>query len=174
MKYIIANWKMNKKPDETLEYIQVLNAKLEERKKEKSDILDCKKIIICVPYIDIFYANLMSQDTEILIGAQNCFYEESGAYTGEISAEMLKSLGIKYIIVGHSERRKIFKEKDEDISKKVAKVLGLGLKPILCIGESEEEYKSKKTLDVLKRQIKEGLENSLQQGLDLSRDDNSV
>lgn len=85
MKYIIGNWKMNILPDEALKYIEVLDIKLKEKKRSQKESLKEKKIVLCVPYIDIFYANLMAQNTDILIGAQNMHYEDFGEYTGEIS-----------------------------------------------------------------------------------------
>lgn len=110
MKYIFGNWKMNMFPNDTLKYIEQLSKKIEILIREKNiNIKDKLDIKLFVPYINIFYANLMVQETNINIGAQNMYYEDKGAFTGEISAEMLKSVGIYSVLIGHSERRQIFR-----------------------------------------------------------------
>ena len=91
------------------------------------------EVILCVPYTDLFYALLNVQETNIKIGAQNMHFEESGAYTGEVSGKMLKSIGVEYVIIGHSERRQYFAETDETVNKKIKSALANGLKPIVCV-----------------------------------------
>lgn len=138
MKYIIANWKMNPKT-------------LAEAKRLFNAVKKAKKAIICPPFV--YLSELKGLD----LGAQNCFWEKEGAYTGEVSCSMLKSLGCKYVLVGHSERRKYFKE-DKDVNKKVKAVLNAKLIPVFCIGETKEERNQNKTDAVLKEQISSGLD----------------
>lgn len=110
------------------------------------------EVVICPPFVFVSLLNGLT------IGAQNVFYEEKGSFTGEVSADMLKDLGVEYVIIGHSERRKHFGETDEIINKKIKKALESGLKIIFCVGETQEEYDTGKTSEVLERQIKRGLE----------------
>lgn len=149
-KVIAGNWKMNMLPNEAMDFIDKLGAQVKETENE---------VILCVPYIDLFYSLLTAQGTNIKIGAQNMHYEESGAYTGEVSGRMLKSLGVEYVILGHSERRQYFNETDEIVNKKVKAALNSGLKPIICIGESLEERESGKTVDIITNQIEEALKD---------------
>lgn len=148
-KVIAGNWKMNKLPDETIEFIEELAPLVKDTKNE---------VILCVPYIDLFYALLTAQGTNIKIGAQNMHWEEKGAFTGEISAEMLKSIGVEYVIIGHSERRQYFAETDETVNKKIKKALEVGLKPILCVGETLEQKEKGEEEIVISEQIKKALE----------------
>lgn len=156
MKYIFGNWKMNMFPNEALKYMEQLTEKLKFLKQESIENLSIK---LFVPYINIFYTNLMSQETNIKIGAQNMYYEENGAFTGEVSGEMLKSVDIHTVLIGHSERRQIFNETDEIINKKLIKTQEIGLEAIFCIGETLEENEQGRTKEVLERQIIKGLEN---------------
>ena len=149
-KVIAGNWKMNMLPNEAMDFIDKLGSQIKETENE---------VILCVPYIDLFYSLLTAQGTNIKIGAQNMHYEESGAYTGEVSGRMLKSLGVEYVILGHSERRQYFNETDEIVNKKVKAALNSGLKPIICIGESLEERESGKTVDIITNQIEEALKD---------------
>ncbi len=152
-KVIAGNWKMNKLPNEAMNFISELAPLVKSAENE---------VVLCVPYTDLFYSLLHVQDTNIKIGAQNMHYEESGAYTGEISGEMLKSIGVEYVIIGHSERRAYFGETDETVNKKLKKALSLGLKPIVCIGESLEQRESGEAKDIVTMQTKlalEGLES---------------
>ena len=152
-KVIAGNWKMNKLPNEAMNFISELAPLVKSAENE---------VVLCVPYTDLFYSLLHVQDTNIKIGAQNMHYEESGAYTGEISGEMLKSIGVEYVIIGHSERRSYFGETDETVNKKLKKALSLGLKPIVCIGESLEQRESGEAKDIVTMQTKlalEGLES---------------
>ena len=109
-KVIAGNWKMNKLPNEAIDFIDRLTPLVKDTKNE---------VVVCVPYTDLFYALLTAQGTNIKIGAQNMHFEEKGAYTGEVSAQMLKSIGVEYVIIGHSERRQYFNETDETVNKKV-------------------------------------------------------
>lgn len=154
-KYIMGNWKMNMLPNEAIDYINKLEEKLEklENIKEKLDIA------LYVPYINIFYANLMSQETDIIIGAQNMCCQDNGAYTGEISADMLKSVDINTVLIGHSERRHVFNESDMMINRKVIKSQEKDMQAVFCIGETLEENESGKTEEVLKNQIETGLKD---------------
>ena len=102
-KVIAGNWKMNMLPNEAIEYIEKFEPLVKDTQNE---------VILCVPYTDLFYALLSAQNTNIKIGAQNMHFAESGAYTGEVSGKMLKSIGVEYVIIGHSERRQYFNETD--------------------------------------------------------------
>ena len=144
-KVIAGNWKMNKLPNEAMEFIEELAPLVKDSKNE---------VVLCVPYIDLFYALLTVQGTNIKIGAQNMHYEEHGAYTGEVSAEMLKSINVEYVIIGHSERRQYYNETDEAISLKLKKALEVGLKPILCVGETLKEREENKTEEIITGQVK--------------------
>lgn len=147
-KVIAGNWKMNMLPNETLSFIEALAPHVKNSEAE---------VILCVPYTDLFYALLAAQETNIKIGAQNMHWEDSGAYTGEVSAKMLKSIGVEYVILGHSERRQYFAETDETVNKKVKKALEEGLKPIVCVGETLEQREAGKTDEVIGKQIEIGL-----------------
>ena len=147
-KVIAGNWKMNKLPNEAMEFIEGIAPLIKDTNHE---------VILCVPYIDLFYSLLTVQGTNIKIGAQNMHYEESGAYTGEISAEMLKSINVEYVIIGHSERRQYYNETDESVSLKVKKALEVGLKPIMCVGETLEQRENNETEKVITEQVKLGL-----------------
>ena len=129
-KVIAGNWKMNKLPNEAIEFIQKLEPEVSKTENE---------VILCVPYTDLFYSLMTAQGTNIKIGAQNMHFEEKGAYTGEVSGQMLKSIGVEYVIIGHSERRAYFAETDETVNKKIKSALKNELKPIVCVGESLEQ-----------------------------------
>ncbi|MGN1301969.1 MAG: triose-phosphate isomerase, partial [Clostridia bacterium] len=116
------------------------------------------EVVLCVPYTDLFYALLTVQGTNIKIGAQNMHFEEKGAYTGEVSGEMLKSIGVEYVIIGHSERRQYFNETDETVNKKLKKALTVGLKPIVCVGENLNQRENGTAKDVVTAQTKFALE----------------
>lgn len=148
-KVMAGNWKMNMLPDETIKYIDRLQTLISGTKHD---------VILCVPYIDLFYANLSAQNTNIKIGAQNMHFEEKGAYTGEVSGKMLKSIGVEYVIIGHSERRQYFNETDETVNKKLRAAFEYGLKPILCVGESLEQREQGKTKEIITSQTRLALE----------------
>lgn len=123
---IAGNWKMNKTPSEAKTLISEIIPLVKDA--------DCK-VVLCVPYLSLADAFLMVKGTGISVGAQNMHFEKSGAYTGELSAGMLKDIGVEYVIIGHSERRQYFGETDITVNKKVKAALSAGLKPIVCVGE---------------------------------------
>ena len=148
-KIIAGNWKMNMLPNEAMEFITRLSEGTYEAKSE---------IVLCVPYTDLFYSLLTAQNTKIKIGAQNMHWEETGAYTGEVSGKMLKVINVEYVIIGHSERRQYFAETDETVNKKVKSAFKYNLKPIVCVGETLEQKEEGKTNEVIKNQTKLALE----------------
>ena len=148
-KVIAGNWKMNMLPNEAISMITELTPLVKDTNNE---------VVLCVPYTDLFYALLTAQGTNIKIGAQNMHWEEKGAFTGEVSAKMLKSIGVEYVIIGHSERRQYFAETDETVNKKIKSAFNNGLKPIVCVGESLEEKESGKTVEIITNQTKLALE----------------
>jgi triosephosphate isomerase len=149
-KVIAGNWKMHKNLKETADLINDIKAQLA-GKTLKADV------IVCPTFTNLSAASELIKGSVIKLGAQNMYFEDFGAYTGEISADMLKSVGCEYVILGHSERRTIFHESDETINKKLKKALSAGLKPIFCIGETLQERESDKMKQVLKTQVTEGL-----------------
>jgi len=151
-KLIVANWKCNPATQTEAERLfDSIKKGLKDIKKTKG-VRDIE-IVICPPYPYLYTGNLKIEARNLKLGAQNCFWKEKGAYTGEVSPKMLKSLGVTYVIVGHSERRKYFKEINQMINQKLLAALESGLKPILCIGEKEEEDISL----VIKNQLIKGL-----------------
>ncbi len=148
-KVIAGNWKMNKLPNEAISFIKELAPLVKDTENE---------VILCVPYTDLFYALLTAQGTSIKIGAQNMHFEEKGAYTGEVSAEMLKAIGVEYVIIGHSERREYFNETDETVNRKLKKALAVGLKPIVCVGEKLGEREQGVAKDIVTAQTKLAIE----------------
>ncbi len=144
-KVIAGNWKMNMLPNEAIKFIEELAPKVKDTKNE---------VILCVPYTDLFYALLTAQGTNIKVGAQNMHWQENGAYTGEVSGKMLKSIGVEYVIIGHSERRQYFAETDESVNLKVKSALNNNLKPIICVGETLEQKEVGETKKVITNQIK--------------------
>lgn len=148
-KVIAGNWKMNMLPNEAISFIEELTPLVKETKNE---------VILCVPYTDLFYTLLHVQGTNIKVGAQNLHWEEKGAYTGEVSAPMLKSIGVEYVIIGHSERRQYFAETDETVNKKIKSALKYSLKPIVCVGESLEQRENGTTEKVISNQIQKAFD----------------
>lgn len=148
-KVIAGNWKMNMLPDQTIRFIDELAPLVKDTKNE---------VILCVPYTDLFYALLTAQNTNIKIGAQNMHWEENGAYTGEVSGKMLKSIGVEYVIIGHSERRAYFGETDETVNKKIKAAFANELKPIVCVGESLQEREDGKTEEIITSQTRLALD----------------
>ena len=144
-KIIAGNWKMNKTPSETVKLIEELKPLV------KNDEVD---VVFCVPAISLTTAIEATKGTNIAIGAENMFYEESGAYTGEVAPNMLTDIGVKYVIIGHSERREYFAETDETVNKKVLKAFEHGITPIICCGESLKQREQGITLDWIRQQIK--------------------
>ena len=145
---IAGNWKMNMTPSQAV----ALCAELKDL--VKSDSVD---VVYCVPAIDIVPVVEAVKGTNVEVGAENMYFEEKGAYTGEISAEMLVDAGVKYVIIGHSERRDYFKEDDALLNKKVKKAFEAGLTPILCCGETLEQREMGVTMDWIRLQIKSDL-----------------
>ncbi len=145
---IAGNWKMFKTAEETTEYFDLYAKKLDSHDRE---------VMIFTPYTDLSAALNGADGTGITIGAQNMHFEDSGAYTGEISASMLKACGIGSVLIGHSERRKYFAESDESVNKKLLKALAEDMTPMVCVGESLQQRENGETFDVLRDQIQKGL-----------------
>lgn len=148
-KYIAGNWKMNMLPNETIDFITRIEPMVKDTDNE---------VILCVPYVDIFYAVNAAQGTNIKIGAENMHYEEKGAYTGEVSGQMLKAVGVEYVIIGHSERRAYYNETDESVNLKLKSALQLGLKPIVCVGETLEQREANQEKAVVTSQTEKAME----------------
>jgi len=144
-KIIAGNWKMNKTPSEAVTLINELKPLV------ATDEVD---VVFCVPAISLIPAVEAVKGTNIAIGAQNMHFEESGAYTGEIAPNMLAEVGVKYVIIGHSERREYFAETDETVNKKVLKAFEHGLTPIICCGETLKQREQGITIDFVRQQIK--------------------
>jgi triosephosphate isomerase len=147
--FIAANWKMNKTLSETHEFLSAFIPEV----KDKKDV----DIVIAPPFTSLAAASEKLSNTNIILAAQDMFYEEKGAYTGEVSPHMLTDIGCRYVIIGHSERRQYFNETDGIVNRKVKAAKKAGLGVILCIGESLEEREAKKTFNVLEREIDNGL-----------------
>jgi len=146
---IAGNWKMNKSPAEAKELITALKPLVADA--------DCK-VVICVPYTDLFVAVEETKGTNIKVGAENCHWKTSGAYTGEIAPQWLKEMGVEYCVIGHSERRQYFGETDETVNLRTKAALEAGLKPIVCVGELKEERLADKTHEVLDTQMAGGFD----------------
>lgn len=145
---VAGNWKMNKTPSEG----KVFSEKMVKKLGSKNSV----DIIVCPPFTGL--SSLVSS-TKFYIGAQNCHFKDSGAFTGEISTSMLINCNVEYVILGHSERRAIFHEKNNDIGQKVAKVISSGMKPILCVGETIDELNDGLAKETVQRQLQLGLKN---------------
>ena len=151
---IAGNWKMNLNAEEAKKFITQLKSKAGQAKW-------CD-VVLCVPFLQIPAAVRAAKHTKIAIGAQNCHFEENGAYTGEISCKMLAEAGVKYVIIGHSERRRDNNETDTTVNKKVLAALQAGLRPIICVGETLEMRDNDVTLDVVRMQVKTALRGVMQ------------
>lgn len=149
-KIIAGNWKMNKTPSEAVALVNELKDLV------KNDEVD---VVYCVPAIDIVPVVEAVKGTNVKVGAENMYFEESGAYTGEISAAMLKDADVEYVIIGHSERRDYFKEDDVLLNKKVKKAIEAGITPILCCGETLEQREMGIAVDFIRLQIKSDLKD---------------
>lgn len=144
-KIIAGNWKMNKTPSEAVKLIEELKPLV---------VTNDADVVFCVPAVSLIPAVEATKGTNIAIGAENMFYEEKGAFTGEIAPDMLTDIGVKYVIIGHSERREYFAETDETVNKKVLKAFEHGLTPIICCGESLKQREQGITIDWIRMQIK--------------------
>ncbi len=149
-KVVAGNWKMNNDINSSVTLINEIKKGLNEKNLNV-------EVIICPPFTSLETANVLIKDTPIKLGAQNMYFETSGAFTGEISPLMLKSVGCEYVILGHSERRTIFLESNQLINKKIKSAVSNGLKPIFCIGETLQERENGETFKVVETQIREGL-----------------
>ena len=155
---IAGNWKMYKTPPEAAETARQL--------VESVGAVTGVDIMIAPTFTALESVSRVIQNTPVALGAQNLYWEDEGAYTGEISAPMLKSVGCQYGIIGHSERRQYFGETDESVNKKIHAAIQTGLKPVFCVGETEQEREAEQTLSVLDKQVKEGLERLVPDQLD--------
>ncbi len=157
-KVIAGNWKMHKDIKETIELISGIKNGLTPNEN--------REVIVCPPFTSLETAFALLKESNIGLGAQNMHFEDSGAFTGEISASMLKSVGCKYVILGHSERRNVFGEADEMINKKMLKALNSGLNPIFCVGETLEQRENGTTNSIIENQIRKGLDSISAQQLE--------
>lgn len=153
---IAGNWKMNKTSHEAIELVNGLIRELGE--------VENVGIVVCPPFTALADVKDILTDSNIRLGAQDLYWEDSGAFTGEVSAPMLKDLGVEFVIIGHSERRQFFHETDQTVNKKIRAALGHGLTPIVCIGEVLEEREKGSTFDVIRTQFRGSFK-------DLSKDD---
>lgn len=148
--HIAGNWKMNKTPSETKDFLKELIPEVKNSSCE---------VICCVPFVDLCAAIDAAEGSNVKIGAQNCHWEESGAYTGEVSAQMLKETGAEYVIIGHSERRAYFGETDDTVNKRAKAALEKGLNVIICVGEDLEQREKGITEDLISMQVKLALKD---------------
>jgi triosephosphate isomerase len=146
---IAGNWKMNTVVEDAKALVRDLKPRVQDVKKVE--------IVVCPPFTSLVAVAEVIKGSNIGLGAQNLYWEKSGAFTGEVSAPMLKALGCTYVIIGHSERRTYFHETDETVNKKIFATLAEGLKPIVCVGETLEEREKGETFNVIKRQVTNGL-----------------
>lgn len=144
-KIIAGNWKMNQTPSEALKLVKTLEPLV------KNPEVD---VVYCVPAIDIIPVRDAIRGTQVHLGAENVYFEDQGAFTGEISPAMLRDAGVEYVIIGHSERRQYFAETDQTVNKKLLKLLEYGLKPIVCCGETLEQREAGVTMEWIGMQIK--------------------
>ena len=149
-KIVAGNWKMNMTPSQAVALVETLKPLV------VSEDVD---VVFCVPAIDMIPVVEACKGTNIAVGAENMYFEEKGAYTGEIAPDMLTDAGVKYVIIGHSERREYFAETDETVNKKVLKAFEHGLTPIICCGETLKQREQGITLDWIRMQVKIALQN---------------
>ena len=147
---IAGNWKLHMNPEQTTEFVDAVKDKLPDPSKVES--------LICAPAVDLDALRKAAKGSNLHIGAENCYFEDEGAYTGETSPKVLKEMGMDYVIIGHSERRGYFHETDEDINKKAKAIFANGLKPIICCGESLETREANEQEDWVVAQIKAALD----------------
>ncbi|MFP4514535.1 MAG: triose-phosphate isomerase [Parcubacteria group bacterium] len=151
-RYVIANWKMNLSLSESIQLAKKINIKI---MKE----IWGRQVIVCPDFLSLSSISLALEKSKLNLGAQDVFWQEEGSYTGEVSIKNLEQLNVNTVILGHSERRTILNESSETVNKKLALVLKKNLKPVVCIGESEEIRKKGREKTFLKKQIKESLKN---------------
>ena len=149
-KVIAGNWKMNKSPKDVEEFMEKFPGLVSDTENE---------VILCVPFVDLCKANKLTRETNIKIGAQNMYFKDSGAYTGEVSPKMLEDMGIEYVIIGHSERRQYFNETDETVNLKIKSALTHNLKPIVCVGETLEQREAGITKEFVTGQVRNALKD---------------
>lgn len=149
-KIIAGNWKMNMTPSQAVELVNTLKPLVA---TEDADV------VFCVPAIDIVPVVEAAKGSNIEVGAENMYFEEKGAYTGEIAPAMLVDAGVKYVVLGHSERREYFGETNQDVNKKVLKAFEHGITPIMCCGESLQQRQMGVTIEFVRQQVKEGFQN---------------
>ena len=147
-KIVAGNWKMNTTPAEGAELAKAVAA-------GKKEICDCVNFIVCPPYTHLSEVVRITRGTGVAVGAQDCATEEKGAFTGEVSARMIASLGVEYVIIGHSERRQYYGETSETLNRKMRQAYANGLTPIYCVGEKLEEREDGRHFDVVKAQLEE-------------------
>jgi triosephosphate isomerase len=150
-KLIAGNWKMNKTLNESIELVEGILKKIKD--------YDDREILFCPPFTSLYKISEIIKGKKVKLGGQNLYFEEKGAYTGEISGKMLKSVGCDYVILGHSERRSYFNESDEFIQKKIIRAMLDGLIPILCVGEKLEEREKGIMKDTVSKQVRTCLNN---------------
>ncbi len=148
-KIIAGNWKMNKNPEETESFISEFKDFVKDTEHE---------VVLCVPFVDLCKARKVTRETNIKVGAQNMHFEESGAFTGEVSPKMLQDMEIEYVIIGHSERRQYFNETDETVNIKLKAAFAHNLHPIVCVGETLEQREAGVTQSFVTNQVKLALE----------------
>lgn len=146
---IAGNWKMNKNPQEAKAFVEAVASKL-----PSNDLVD---VAVAAPAVDLVTAIEAAKDSELKVAAQNCYFENSGAFTGETSPKVLAEMGTDYVVIGHSERRDYFHETDEDINKKAKAIFANGLTPIICCGESLETYEAGKAVEFVGAQVSAAL-----------------
>ena len=152
-KIVAGNWKMNKTPSEAVALVKLVETLKPLVANEEVDV------VFCVPAIDIIPVVEAAKGSNIQVGAENMYFEESGAYTGEISPAMLTDAGVKYVVLGHSERREYFAETNETVNKKMLKAFEHGITPIMCCGETLEQREQGVTMDFIRQQVKVGFQN---------------
>ena len=148
-KIIAGNWKMNMTPSEAVKLVETLKPLV---------VNDEVDVVFCVPAIDIIPVVEAAKGTNIQVGAENMYFEEKGAYTGEIAPAMLVDAGVKYVVLGHSERREYFGETNEDVNKKMLKAFEHGITPIMCCGETLTQREQGVTMDFIRQQVKVGFQ----------------
>ncbi|MCI8815085.1 MAG: triose-phosphate isomerase [Lachnospiraceae bacterium] len=148
-KVIAGNWKMNMTPSEAVELVNTLKPLVNNPEVD---------VVFCVPAIDLIPVAEAAKGSNIQVGAENMYFEDKGAYTGEISPLMLVDAGIKYVVLGHSERREYFAETNETVNKKMLKAFEHGITPIMCCGESLEQREQGVTMDFIRQQVKVGFQ----------------